>query len=142
MTGKLGHALVSACHGAWVCGGGCVEMMWWGWGKGVGILPGLVRLGLNIGEGLVGECTQQKTGAPQQKESFFEHIFEHINGPLSSLFWRTEKCRTEDLRGGALPVVKRGQLHVPDHCITQKTGSYFHTLIITLLLCDQFWLVR
>ena len=34
----------------------------------------------------------------------FEHILEHINGPLSGLFWRREKCRTEDLRGGAFSI--------------------------------------
>ena len=29
-------------------------------------------------------------------------IFEHITGPLSGLFWRTEKCRSKDLRGGVV----------------------------------------
>ena len=35
---------------------------------------------------------------------FFKQIFEHINGSLSGLFWRTEKCRTKDLRGGAFSI--------------------------------------
>ena len=30
----------------------------------------------------------------------FKYILEHY-GPLSGLVWRTEKCRTKDLRGGA-----------------------------------------
>ena len=34
----------------------------------------------------------------------FEHILEHSNGPLSGLFWRTEKCRTGDLRDGAFSI--------------------------------------
>ena len=36
--------------------------------------------------------------------TFFEHIFEHINGPLSGLFYRTEKCRPEEIRGGAFNI--------------------------------------
>ena len=32
-----------------------VEMMWWWWEKCSGILPGLVRLDLSIGEGLGGD---------------------------------------------------------------------------------------
>ena len=28
---------------------------------------------------------------------FYQHIFEHIKGPLSGLFWRTDKCRSKDL---------------------------------------------
>ena len=32
------------------------------------------------------------------------HIFEHFNCPLSGLVWRTEKCRREDLRGGAFSI--------------------------------------
>ena len=27
-------------------------------------------------------------------------FFEHINAPLSGLFWNTEKCRSEELRFG------------------------------------------
>ena len=46
----LGHALVGACHGAWVDD---VVMMWWGWKKCSGILRGLVRFNLGIGGGLV-----------------------------------------------------------------------------------------
>ena len=58
MTGKLGHALVGAWvgawHGVWVHSGGDVKMMWWwGWEKCSGILPGLVRLDLGMGGGLV-----------------------------------------------------------------------------------------
>ena len=34
----------------------------------------------------------------------FKHILERINNPLSGLFWRTEKCRTEEIRGGALSI--------------------------------------
>ena len=29
-------------------------------------------------------------------QNFFEHIFKHINAPLSGLFWKTEKCRSEE----------------------------------------------
>ena len=29
---------------------------------------------------------------------------EHIYGPLSDLFWRTEKCRTMDLRADAFSI--------------------------------------
>ena len=36
--------------------------------------------------------------------NFFEHIFEHMNAPLSGLFWRTKKCRHEDLRGDAFSI--------------------------------------
>ena len=36
--------------------------------------------------------------------AIFEHIFEHINGPLSGVFWRTEKCRTKEIRGGAFSI--------------------------------------
>ena len=32
---------------------------------------------------------------------FIFYFFEHINGPLLSLFNRTERCRSEDLRVGA-----------------------------------------
>ena len=39
--------------------------------------------------------------------NFSEHIFKHINGPLSGLFWRTEKCRSEDLRGGGFSTHQR-----------------------------------
>ena len=56
VTGKLGHAWV-VVHGL-VHGGGGVVMMWMmcrGWDKCMGILPGLVRLNLGIGGGLVGE---------------------------------------------------------------------------------------
>ena len=28
--------------------------------------------------------------------NFLEHIFEHINTPLSGLFWKTEKCSFEE----------------------------------------------
>ena len=35
-------------------------------------------------------------------QKFFEHIFEQIKGPLLGLFYRTEKCRSEEKRGGAL----------------------------------------
>ena len=38
------------------------------------------------------------------KFAILEHILEHIKGPLWGLFWRTEKCGTEDLRGGALSI--------------------------------------
>ena len=31
--------------------------------------------------------------------SFFEHIFEHINRPLSGLIFITDKCRSEDQQG-------------------------------------------
>ena len=34
-------------------------------------------------------------------KNFFEHIFEHIEGPLSGLFWRTKKCRSVEIIGGA-----------------------------------------
>ena len=30
---------------------------------------------------------------------FFQHIFEHNKGPLSGLFFITEKCRSEDKQG-------------------------------------------
>ena len=32
-------------------------------------------------------------------QSFFEHIFEHINRPLSGLIFITDKCRSEDQQG-------------------------------------------
>ena len=38
--------------GAWVV---VVVMMLWGWGKCLGILPGLVMLDLGVGSGLVGD---------------------------------------------------------------------------------------
>ena len=34
----------------------------------------------------------------------FEHIFEHIKGPLSGLFWRTEKCRSNEIRGDTFSI--------------------------------------
>ena len=37
-------------------------------------------------------------------DSYHHHIFQHIKGPLSSLFWGTDKCRSEDLRGGAFSI--------------------------------------
>ena len=30
------------------------------------------------------------------KYSFFEHILEHINAPLSGIYWKIEKCRSKD----------------------------------------------
>ena len=51
-TGKLGHAWVGCmacqmgrCMDAWL---GDVKMMWWGWEKCSGILPGLITLDLAI----------------------------------------------------------------------------------------------
>ena len=41
---------------------------------------------------------------PDSKNSLFIHNVEHINSPLSGLFWRTEKCKTKDLRGGAFRI--------------------------------------
>ena len=61
LTGKPQRAWVgcmgSAWHGAW-CGvwvhdGGGEGMIWWGRVKCRGILPGLLRLDLGIGVGLV-----------------------------------------------------------------------------------------
>ena len=36
-------------------GGGDVVLLWWGWEKCMGILPGLVWLDFGIGGGLVGD---------------------------------------------------------------------------------------
>ena len=36
--------------------------------------------------------------------NFFKHFLEHINGPLSGLFYRTDECSSEDLRGGAFSI--------------------------------------
>ena len=33
--------------------------------------------------------------------SFFKHIFAHINAPLLGQFWKTEKCKSKEIRGGA-----------------------------------------
>ena len=30
------------------------------------------------------------------QSNIFEHIFKHINAPLSDLYWKTEKCRSKD----------------------------------------------
>ena len=32
---------------------------------------------------------------------FFKHIFKHLKGPQSGLFFITDKCRTEEISGGA-----------------------------------------
>ena len=33
--------------------------------------------------------------------NFFKNNFEHINGTLLGLFWKTKKCKSDDLRGVA-----------------------------------------
>ena len=37
-------------------------------------------------------------------QSFFKHIFKHNNAPLSGLYWKTEKCRSKEIRGGAFSI--------------------------------------
>ena len=48
--GKMGRAWVGAWGGLVGAFMDDVEMMWWGWEKCSGILPGMVRLDLSIGE--------------------------------------------------------------------------------------------
>ena len=36
--------------------------------------------------------------------NFLEHIFEHIKGPLSGLFYISDKSRTKEIRGGAFSI--------------------------------------
>ena len=39
-----------------------------------------------------------------QAYAIFEHIFEHIEGPLSGLFFITNNCKSEEIRGGAFSI--------------------------------------
>ena len=45
-------------------------------------------------------------------QNFFEHIFEQIKGPLSGLFYSTEKCRSEEIKGWCFK-------HPPKNCYCQ-----------------------
>ena len=52
--------------------------------------------------------------------NFFEHIFEHINCPLSGLFYRTGKCRSKDLRGGAFSIRPLGPIITKPKCLLDE----------------------
>ena len=51
----MGGCMGRCMGGEWVHGGGDVVLLWWGWEKCMGILPGLVWLDFGIGGGLVGD---------------------------------------------------------------------------------------
>ena len=54
-------------------------------------------------------------------KNFLEHIFEHIKGPLSGLFFITDKCKTKEIRGGAFSIRRSHGWGDPFHCPVAKT---------------------
>ena len=70
--------------------------------------------------------------------SFFEHIFEHINCPLSGLIFIADKCRSEDQQGVLLlSARKRWMLEAPplkssDLLYRVYVRNYFRHRIVEL----------
>ena len=58
-------------------------------------------------------------------------IFEHINAPFLDLSWNTEKCRSEEIRGGTFSIYiyyiillwERSTSHLPPQTKTSDTES-------------------
>ena len=63
--------------------------------------------------------------------TFFEHIFKHVNCTLSGLFYRTKKCGSEEIRGGAFII------HQKDAVSFQCLGAKVYLLLI-LIISEDF----
>ena len=57
-----------------------------------------------------------------------------LNAPLSNLFWKTEKCRSKDFRGGAVSICLVKRKHTKLREISKKTKKTASIKLLSQIL--------